>query len=103
MSRKATAVAARQMAALRELEHVGEEEAQVLRMSVSTMARILRGCGGANALATRTTTHAWSRRTPPSRANTFGYERIDRFELKKDMDALCAKISLYNNLFRPCM
>jgi len=32
----------------------------------------------------------------------FGYERIDRLELKKDMDALCAKISLYNNLFRPC-
>jgi hypothetical protein len=32
----------------------------------------------------------------------FGYERIDRFGLKKDMDVLCAKISLYNNLFRPC-
>ncbi|MGI6389195.1 MAG: hypothetical protein ACOX7Q_03225 [Kiritimatiellia bacterium] len=32
----------------------------------------------------------------------FGYERIDRLELKKDMDVLCAKISLYNNLFRPC-
>ena len=32
----------------------------------------------------------------------FGYERIDRIELKKDMDVLCAKISLYNNLFRPC-
>jgi len=32
----------------------------------------------------------------------FGYERIDRFELKRDLDILCAKISLYNNLFRPC-
>lgn len=32
----------------------------------------------------------------------FGYERIDRPELKRDMDVLCAKISLYNNLFRPC-
>lgn len=56
-------VAARQMAALRALEHVGEEAAeQVLRMSASTMERILRGRpreaprrrnrrSGANALA----------------------------------------------------
>lgn len=32
----------------------------------------------------------------------FGYERIDRIELQKDMDRLCMRISLYNNLFRPC-
>lgn len=32
----------------------------------------------------------------------FGYERFDRFELKADLDALCVRINLYNNLFRPC-
>ncbi len=32
----------------------------------------------------------------------FGYERIDRQELQRDMDTLNKKISLYNNLFRPC-
>ena len=32
----------------------------------------------------------------------FGYERVGRLELKGDMDALCFRISLYNNLFRPC-
>ena len=38
-------VAGRQMAALRELEHVGEDAAaQVLRMSASTMERVLRKC-----------------------------------------------------------
>jgi len=219
-------VAARQMAALRELEHVGEEEAaQVLRMSASTMERILRGCpreaprrrnrrSGANALASGvpcvpgealppaapgdmqidtvalcggdmggnffwglTVTDrltqwtelrgVWNRgaaatkdaladaeaafpfpltalhsdsgmefinahvlgyardrarplaftRSRPGNKNDnarveqknasvvreyFGYGRIDRLELKRDMDALCAKISLYNNLFRPC-
>jgi len=219
-------VAARQVAALRELEHVGDEEAaQVLRMSASTMERILRGCpreaprrrnrrSGANALASSvpcvpgeasppaapgdtqvdtvalcggdmggsffwclTVTdrltqwtelrNAWNRgaaatkealadaeaafpfpltavhsdsgmefinahvlgyarnrarplaftRSRPGNKNDnarveqknasvareyFGYERIDRLELKKDMDILCAKISLYNNLFRPC-
>ena len=31
-----------------------------------------------------------------------GYDRLDRFELKSDLDRLCEKISLYNNLFRPC-
>lgn len=32
----------------------------------------------------------------------FGYERIDRLELKPDLDALCVRINLYNNFFRPC-
>lgn len=32
----------------------------------------------------------------------FGYERFDRLELKADLDALCVRINLYNNLFRPC-
>ena len=32
----------------------------------------------------------------------FGYERIDRLELQTDMERLCSRISLYNNLFRPC-
>ena len=32
----------------------------------------------------------------------FGYERIERLELQKDMDGLCMRISLYNNFFRPC-
>ena len=32
----------------------------------------------------------------------FGYERIDRLELKADIDALCVRINLYNNFFRPC-
>ena len=219
-------VAARQMAALRELEHVGEEAAeQVLRMSASTMERILRGrpreaprrrnrrsganalssgvpcvpgealppaapgeaqidtvalCGGdmsgnffwgltvtdrltqwtelrcvwnRGAAATKealadaesafpfplTAMHsdsgmefinahvlgyardrdrplAFTRSRPGNKNDNarveqknasvvreyFGYERIGRLELKKDMDALCAKISLYNNLFRPC-
>lgn len=220
------AVAARQMAALRELEHVGEEAAaQVLRMSASTMERILRLLpreaprrrnrrSGANALAssvpcvpgeasppaapgdTQIDTVAlcggdmggnffwvltvtdrltqwtelrsvWNRgasetkgaladaesafpfpltamhsdsgmefinahvlgyardrarplaftRSRPGNKNDnarveqknasvvreyFGFERIGCLELKRDMDVLCAKISLYNNLFRPC-
>jgi len=219
-------VAGRQMAALRELEHVGEDAAaQVLRMSASTMERVLRKCpreaprrrnrrSGANALTssvpcvpgealppaapgdTQVDTVAfcggdmsgnffwgltvtdrltqwtelrcvWNRgaaatkegladaeaafpfpltamhsdsglefinahvlgyardrarplaftRSRPGNKNDnarveqknasvvreyFGYGRIDRLELKKDMDVLCAKISLYNNLFRPC-
>lgn len=32
----------------------------------------------------------------------FGHERIDQLELKRDMDTLAIKISLYNNLLRPC-
>lgn len=32
----------------------------------------------------------------------FGYERIDRLELQPELDALCVRINLYNNLFRPC-
>ena len=32
----------------------------------------------------------------------FGYVRLDDLNLKKDLDRLCEKISLYNNLFRPC-
>jgi len=32
----------------------------------------------------------------------FGYERIDRLELQTDIERLCVRISLYNNLFRPC-
>jgi hypothetical protein len=32
----------------------------------------------------------------------FGHERIDRLELLSDMEELCNKINLYNNLFRPC-
>ena len=31
-----------------------------------------------------------------------GYNRLDDFDLKKDLDRLCEQMSLYNNLFRPC-
>ena len=31
-----------------------------------------------------------------------GYDRLDRLELKPGLDRLCEKISLYNNLYRPC-